>query len=179
MTAPVRVGAWRVWLRTRDEYDVRTRASRERTACADGDRDPWPGAGDGQRAATEWLALAERVATTETPWHRSKHAATYRTVAGGRDVYLKRYHRYRRRTVLKDMLRTSKARHLLRVSMQLAAAGFPVPYVLAVAGYTQSFSSVINPLVGLDTIRRMRGTYFKAFGMVLLVQREARLPQSR
>jgi hypothetical protein len=29
---------------------------------------------------------------------------------------------------------------------------------------------VINPLVGLDTIRRMRGTYFKAFGMVLLLQ---------
>jgi len=41
---------------------------------------------------------------------------------------------------------------------------------LAVAGYTQSFSSVINPMVGLDTIRRMGGTYFKAFGMVLLIQ---------
>ena len=41
---------------------------------------------------------------------------------------------------------------------------------LAVAGYTQSIGSVINPLVGLDTIKRMRGTYFKAFGLVLLVQ---------
>jgi uncharacterized membrane protein len=41
---------------------------------------------------------------------------------------------------------------------------------LAVAGYTESFGSVINPLVGLDTIRRMGGTYFKAFGMVLVIQ---------
>jgi hypothetical protein len=44
------------------------------------------------------------------------------------------------------------------------------PMALAVAGYTQSFGAVVNPLVGLDTIRRMRGTYFKAFGMVLLIQ---------
>lgn len=44
------------------------------------------------------------------------------------------------------------------------------PMALTVAGYTQSFSSVINPLVGLDTIRRMRGTYFKAFAMVIVVQ---------
>jgi hypothetical protein len=47
---------------------------------------------------------------------------------------------------------------------------FYYPMALAVAGYTQAFSSVINPLVGLDTIRRMGLTYFKAFGLVLLVQ---------
>jgi hypothetical protein len=47
---------------------------------------------------------------------------------------------------------------------------FYSPMALAVAGYTESFGSVINPLVGLDTIRRMGGTYFKAFGMVLLIQ---------
>jgi hypothetical protein len=47
---------------------------------------------------------------------------------------------------------------------------FYYPMALAVAGYTQSFSSVVNPLVGLDTIRRMGVTYFKAFGMVILVQ---------
>jgi len=41
---------------------------------------------------------------------------------------------------------------------------------LAVAGYTQSPGSVVNPLVGIDTIRRMGSTYFKAFGMVILVQ---------
>jgi hypothetical protein len=46
---------------------------------------------------------------------------------------------------------------------------FYYPMALTVAGYTQSFGSVLNPLVGLDTIRRMRGTYFKAFGMVILV----------
>ena len=44
------------------------------------------------------------------------------------------------------------------------------PMAFAVAGYTQSFGSVLNPLVGLDTIRRMRGTYFKAFAMVMVVQ---------
>lgn len=44
------------------------------------------------------------------------------------------------------------------------------PMAFAVAGYTQSVGSVLNPLVGLDTIRRMRGTYFKAFAMVILVQ---------
>ena len=46
---------------------------------------------------------------------------------------------------------------------------FYYPMALTVAGYTQSFGSVINPLVGLDTIRRMGTTYFKAFGMVVLV----------
>lgn len=52
----------------------------------------------------------------------------------------------------------------------LAWAVFYYPMALTVAGYTQSFTSVINPLVGLDTIRRMGSTYFKAFGMVLLIQ---------
>ena len=40
---------------------------------------------------------------------------------------------------------------------------------LTVAGYTQSFGSVLNPLVGLDTIRRMGLTYFKGFAMVVVV----------
>ena len=44
------------------------------------------------------------------------------------------------------------------------------PMALAVAGYTQHFGSVVNPLVGLDTIRRMGVTYFKAFGMVISIQ---------
>lgn len=52
----------------------------------------------------------------------------------------------------------------------IAWAIFYYPMALAVAGYTQSFGSVINPLVGLDTIRRMGSTYFKAFSMVLLIQ---------
>ena len=47
---------------------------------------------------------------------------------------------------------------------------FYYPMALTVAGYTESFVSVINPLVGIDTIKRMRGTYFKAFGMVILIQ---------
>ena len=62
---------------------------------------------------------------------------------------------------------------LLLVLLLLAAIVWGIfyyPMALAVAGYTQSFGSVINPLVGLDTIKRMGGTYFKAFGMVLLLQ---------
>lgn len=47
---------------------------------------------------------------------------------------------------------------------------FYYPMALTVAGYTQSLGSVLNPLVGLDTIRRMGSTYFKGFGMVILVQ---------
>ncbi len=52
----------------------------------------------------------------------------------------------------------------------LSWAFFYYPMALAVAGYTQSFASVINPLVGLDTIKRMGLTYFKAFAMVVVVQ---------
>lgn len=59
---------------------------------------------------------------------------------------------------------------VLLMLVALAWGIFYYPMALAVAGYTQSFGSVINPLVGLDTIRRMGGTYFKAFGMILLVQ---------
>jgi len=51
----------------------------------------------------------------------------------------------------------------------IAWAVFYYPMALTVAGYTQSFASVINPLVGLDTIRRMRTTYFKAFAMVIVI----------
>jgi hypothetical protein len=59
------------------------------------------------------------------------------------------------------------------VLLLLLFAGWGVfyyPMALTVAGYTQSFGSVINPLVGLDTIRRMGITYFKAFAMVTVVQ---------
>jgi hypothetical protein len=59
---------------------------------------------------------------------------------------------------------------VLLLLLSLGWGIFYYPMALAVAGYTESFGSVINPLVGLDTIRRMGGTYFKAFGMVLLIQ---------
>jgi len=44
------------------------------------------------------------------------------------------------------------------------------PMALAVAGYSEDFWSVINPTVGLDTIRRMGLVYVKAFFMYLVVQ---------
>jgi uncharacterized membrane protein len=59
---------------------------------------------------------------------------------------------------------------MLLLIVCLVWAIFYYPMALAVAGYTQSFGSVINPLVGLDTIKRMGSTYFKAFGMVLGIQ---------
>ncbi|MGH9944648.1 MAG: hypothetical protein ACRD9R_20060, partial [Pyrinomonadaceae bacterium] len=44
------------------------------------------------------------------------------------------------------------------------------PMALTVAGFTEEFKAVINPFVGLDTIRRMGGTYAKAFGMYVVIQ---------
>jgi uncharacterized membrane protein len=52
----------------------------------------------------------------------------------------------------------------------LVWAVFYHPMALLVAGWTESFKSVINPLVGLDTMRHMGLTYFKAFLMYLAVQ---------
>lgn len=43
------------------------------------------------------------------------------------------------------------------------------PMALLVAGYTDSFFAVINPLVGIDTIRRMGLTYVKAYVMYLII----------
>jgi hypothetical protein len=54
--------------------------------------------------------------------------------------------------------------------LALAWAFFYYPMALAVAGYTEDFWSVVNPVVGLDTMRRMGFTYVKAFMMYLSVQ---------
>lgn len=43
------------------------------------------------------------------------------------------------------------------------------PMALLVAGFTQSFVAVLNPLVGLDTIKRMGGTYGLVFVMYLVL----------
>ena len=48
---------------------------------------------------------------------------------------------------------------------------FYFPAACAVAGYTRSFVAAINPLVGLDTIKRLGGTYVKILfmGLVLVI----------
>jgi len=46
---------------------------------------------------------------------------------------------------------------------------FYFPAACIVAGYTRSFVAAINPLVGLDTIKRMGADYFKIFLMELLI----------
>ena len=58
----------------------------------------------------------------------------------------------------------------LLIVVALAWAFFYYPMALVVAGYTEDFWSVVNPLVGLDTIRRMGWTYVKAFLMYGAVQ---------
>jgi hypothetical protein len=51
--------------------------------------------------------------------------------------------------------------------LALCWAIFYYPMALAVAGYTEDFWSTINPLIGIDTIRRMGLVYVKAFLMCL------------
>jgi hypothetical protein len=48
---------------------------------------------------------------------------------------------------------------------------FYFPAACAVAGYTRSFTETINPLVGLDTIKRLGSTYVSilVMGLVLLI----------
>ena len=72
--------------------------------------------------------------------------------------------------VFRDMLPFLGAGTVVALLLLIGWALFYQPMAFAVAGYTQSVGSVLNPLVGLDTIRRMRGTYFKAFAMVIAVQ---------
>lgn len=54
--------------------------------------------------------------------------------------------------------------------LALGWAAFYHPMALLVAGWTESLKSVLNPLVGLDTMRHMGLVYFKAFGMYAGVQ---------
>ena len=48
---------------------------------------------------------------------------------------------------------------------------FFFPAACAVAGYTRSFMATVNPLVGLDTIKRLGADYGKILlmGFVLLI----------
>jgi hypothetical protein len=48
-------------------------------------------------------------------------------------------------------------------------AFFYYPAACAVAGYTRSFSATVNPLVGLDTIRRLGLDYVKILLMTILL----------
>lgn len=59
---------------------------------------------------------------------------------------------------------------LLLGFLALCWAVFYYPMALLVAGWTESLKSVLNPLVGLDTIRHMGSNYIKAFLMYLAVQ---------
>lgn len=47
---------------------------------------------------------------------------------------------------------------------------FYYPMALLVAGFTQSFTAVINPLVGIDTIKRMGAVYVKVWLMYFGIQ---------
>jgi Protein of unknown function (DUF4013) len=58
---------------------------------------------------------------------------------------------------------------VIGIGLSIIWAIFYFPMALAVAGYTEDFKSTINPLIGFDTMRRMGGTYVKAFLMYLVI----------
>jgi hypothetical protein len=71
------------------------------------------------------------------------------------------------------IVRQLLARPGLILLLALLCLGWAVlyhPMALLVAGWTENFKSVVNPLIGLDTMRHMGLNYFKAFLMYLVVQ---------
>lgn len=99
-----RTGRWRVWTRDRDGM-----------------------------SPDAWIAGVMSLIADGGSLHRSKHADTYRWTRPEGEIYVKVYRRYRRWTALKDWFRPSKAANVGRVSAALAAKGFVVPELLAVA----------------------------------------------
>jgi tRNA A-37 threonylcarbamoyl transferase component Bud32 len=122
---------WRVWIVDPGVVPRGFAGGGGAAAASDAGATARPGDDVAATAAT-WLACVDRLAGTP-PCHRSKHATTYRLDVGDRRVYVKRYHRYRIRSGVKDLVRPSKARHVARISAALAAAGFRVPAVVAAA----------------------------------------------
>lgn len=58
---------------------------------------------------------------------------------------------------------------LLMFGLSVLWGVFYYPAACAVAGYTQSFGATVNPLVGLDTIRRLGLDYVKILLMLLII----------
>jgi len=80
-----------------------------------------------------WLDAVNRLIDTAAPVHHSRHAVTYYWPRPDGGAYVKVYRRPRGMSAFKDCLRGSLAHRAARASRQLAAAGFRVPRVLAVA----------------------------------------------
>jgi hypothetical protein len=72
------------------------------------------------------------------------------------------------RSLLSELL-SAAFPFLLIAGLALLWGAFYYPAACAVAGYTRSFMAVINPSVGLDTIRRMGFDYVKLCFMSLLL----------
>lgn len=64
---------------------------------------------------------------------------------------------------LDDLTSTLGASVLLGLIMSIGWAFIYYPIAMAIAGYTESFVAVINPIVGLRTISNMGVVYVKAF----------------
>lgn len=58
---------------------------------------------------------------------------------------------------------------LLLMGASLLWGFFYFPAACAVAGYTRSFFAVVNPSVGIDTIKTFGGDYFKILGVYILL----------
>lgn len=77
----------------------------------------------------------------------------------------------------KDAANIQLVTQMLRVAAPVAVIGFLMllwglfyfPAACAVAGYTRSFLAVINPTVGLDTIRRLGFDYAKVLMMCIVL----------
>lgn len=58
---------------------------------------------------------------------------------------------------------------IVLIGLALIWGLFYFPAACAVAGYTRSFTATLNPLVGLDTIKRLGGSYAKILLMSLAI----------
>jgi hypothetical protein len=70
--------------------------------------------------------------------------------------------------VVETLLKTAKIL-VIPLILSLLWGFFYYPAACAVASYTRSFTATINPLVGLDTIKRLGFDYFKILGMMMLL----------
>lgn len=69
---------------------------------------------------------------------------------------------------LKGTLQGGLGLSLIAVVVSAVWGFFYYPMALLIAGYTHNLGSVLNPLVGLDTMRRLGSQYFVAFAFYLV-----------
>lgn len=79
---------------------------------------------------------------------------------GGQDIPMQK--------VVETLFKTAKVL-VIPFIISLLWGFFYYPAACAVASYTRSFTATLNPMVGLDTIKRLGFDYFKVLGMMILL----------